>query len=182
MKNPLYVPGLKPGIHRIGQGSVRKVRIRDIVSTQALVDESKIKKLARFTKNMPGTPTLSHRGRGKYSILDGNHRVNAAIRQGKRTIEALVQKFSSKQPIIHFISCTTESVPRVDLSRRIVKRKNSLRRLSSRLDELIAMYRHGSGCDLSFDSVGRLANGFRQHESPRTGGMPLSGDTPCGVV
>lgn len=99
MKNPLYREGLKPGLHRIGQGSERKVKLKDIVSTQGTVDAKKVSKLARFTKNMPGTVTVSHRGHGKYSVLDGNHRVNAMLAQGKRKAVVKVQKLSAREEL-----------------------------------------------------------------------------------
>jgi hypothetical protein len=103
MKNPLFKQGIRPGTHRLGGvGVERKVKLKDLVSTQALVDDGKIKKLSRFTKNMPGKVTVSHRGHGKYSILDGNHRINAMLKQGKRKATVLVQKLSSRLPLIQF--------------------------------------------------------------------------------
>lgn len=101
--NPIFKPGIKPGTHRLGGvGVVKKIKIKDIRSPQHLVNAGKVAKLARFTKNMPGTPTVSHAGGGKYTLKDGNHRVNAALRQGKRAIEARVQKMSAGGPIIIF--------------------------------------------------------------------------------
>ena len=104
MKNPLYVEGLKPGMHRIGKGTERKIKLKNLVSTQGTVSEKKIKKLARFTKNMPGTVTVSHRGHGKYSILDGNHRANAALKQGKQKITVKVQRMQSAAAPIELAS------------------------------------------------------------------------------
>jgi hypothetical protein len=100
MKNPLHREGIKPGTHRLGGvGVERKVRIRDIVSSQALVDEKKVRKLARFTKNMPGKATVSWNGKN-WIAKDGNHRLNAMLKQGKRKATVLVQKLSSQQPVI----------------------------------------------------------------------------------
>ena len=102
MKNPLHREGIKPGTHRLGGvGVERKVRIRDIVSSQALVDEKKVRKLARFTKNMPGKATVSWNGKN-WIAKDGNHRLNAMLKQGKRKATVLVQKLSSPSPLIQF--------------------------------------------------------------------------------
>ena len=100
MKNPLHREDIKPGTHRLGGvGVERKVRIRDIVSSQALVDEKKVRKLARFTRNMPGKATVSWNGKN-WIAKDGNHRLNAMLKQGKRKATVLVQKLSSQQPVI----------------------------------------------------------------------------------
>ena len=102
MKNPLHREGIKPGTHRLGGvGVERKVRIRDIVSSQALVDEKKVRKLARFTKNMPGKATVSWNGKN-WIAKDGNHRLNAMLKQGKRTATVLVQKLSSGVKALQF--------------------------------------------------------------------------------
>tara|TARA_R110000868_G_scaffold188768_2_gene431524 strand:- start:2048 stop:8605 length:6558 start_codon:yes stop_codon:yes gene_type:complete len=141
MKNPIFKDGIKSGIHRLGgAGEIKRIRLRDIHSPQRSVDEKKVAALARFTKNMPGTPTVSHAGRGKYVLKDGNHRVNAALRQGKRVIDVRVQQLSSYSPLIQFMHCTAESVPRVDLKRKIVKKRintDPIRRLSSSLDGIL---------------------------------------------
>jgi hypothetical protein len=71
---------------------------------------------------MPGTPTVSHAGRGKYVLKDGNHRVNAALRQGKRMIDVRVQKLASNLPLIQFMHCTAEAVPRKIVKRKIIKK------------------------------------------------------------
>ena len=103
MKNPLFKSGIKSGTHHLGGvGEIKRIRLRDIHSPQRSVDEKKVAALARFTKNMPGTPTASHVGGGKYVLKDGNHRVNAALRQGKRVIDVRVQKLSSLSPLIQF--------------------------------------------------------------------------------
>lgn len=102
MNNPLYRKGIKPGTHRLGGvGVEKKVRIRDIVSSQALVDDKKVRKLARFTRNMPGKATVSWNGKN-WVAKDGNHRLNAMLKQGKRKATVLVQKLSSQQPVIQF--------------------------------------------------------------------------------
>ena len=102
MKNPLHREGIKPGTHRLGGvGVERKVRIRDIVSSQALVDEKKVRKLARFTKNMPGKATVSWNGKN-WIAKDGNHRLNAMLKQGKRKATVLVQKLSSGVKALQF--------------------------------------------------------------------------------
>ena len=107
MKNPLFKSGIKSGTHHLGGvGEIKRIRLRDIHSPQQTVDEKKVRKLARFTKNMPGTPTVSHAGRGKYVLKDGNHRVNAALRQGKRVIDVRVQKLDSKEPLILFTAAS----------------------------------------------------------------------------
>lgn len=141
MKNPLFKSGIKSGTHHLGGvGEIKRIRLRDIHSPQRSVDEKKVAALARFTKNMPGTPTASHVGGGKYVLKDGNHRVNAALRQGKRVIDVRVQKLSSLSPLIQFMHCTAEAVPRVDLKRKIVKKRintDPIRRLSSKLSSLI---------------------------------------------
>jgi hypothetical protein len=101
MKNSLHRKGVKAGVHKLGGVGVEKtVRIRSIVSPQALVDEKKVAKLSRFTKNMPGKATVAHLGHGVYVARDGNHRLNAMLKQGKRKATVLVQQLSSRLPLI----------------------------------------------------------------------------------
>ena len=88
--NPIYRKGVKPGIHRIGEGKEKMIRIRSIVSPQWGIDKGKVSKMVR-KKNLP-PPVVSHLGHGVYVLKDGNHRVNAILRQGKRKILAKVQK------------------------------------------------------------------------------------------
>ena len=103
MKNPLFKAGIKAGTHRLNDPGVeRRIKIKNIRSPQMTVDEKKVKALSRFTKNMPGTPTVSHAGHGKWTLKDGNHRVAAAMKQGKRVITVKTQRMSAKAPIIRF--------------------------------------------------------------------------------
>ena len=96
MKNPLFKAGIKAGTHRLNDPGVeRRIKIKNIRSPQMTVDEKKVKALSRFTKNMPGTPTVSHAGHGKWTLKDGNHRVAAAMKQGKRVINVRVQRMHS---------------------------------------------------------------------------------------
>lgn len=90
VENPIFRKGVKPGIHRIGEGKERMVRIRSIVSPQWGIDEGKVRKMTKSAKLAP--PVISHLGHGVYVLKDGNHRVNALLRQGKRRILARVQR------------------------------------------------------------------------------------------
>lgn len=143
MNNPIFKAGTKGGTHRLGGIGVEKtIRIRSIRSPQAHVDESKVKKFARFTKNQPGLPTVSHAGNGVYTAKDGNNRIAAALRQGKRVMKVRVQKLSANTPLIQLMQDTSDPVPRADLSRPIQKRKpirprSPIRQLSAFLNSLI---------------------------------------------
>lgn len=90
VENPIFRKGVKSGVHRIGEGKEKMIRIRSIVSPQWGIDKGKVSKMAR-KKNLP-PPVVSHLGHGVYVLKDGNHRVNAILRQGKRKILAKVQK------------------------------------------------------------------------------------------
>jgi hypothetical protein len=92
--NALFKEGTKTGIHRIGEGVLRKVPINRIRSAQATVHEGKVKDMAQKLKagQSLGPAALQHRGGGWYAAMDGNHRTNAALRAGKRKVEALVQR------------------------------------------------------------------------------------------
>lgn len=104
MKNPIFQKGIKGGIRKLDGPTVeRRVAIKNIRSTQESVDEKQVSRLARFTRNMPGTPTVSHAGGGKYLIYDGNHRVAAALKQGKRVITVKVQKLSARDELNRII-------------------------------------------------------------------------------
>lgn len=90
--NPSYREGTQKGVHRIGKGSERTIRIRDIRSPQATVHGPSVKAIARKKNGVGKMPTVQHRGHGVYVVHDGNHRIAAAIRNGKRTIRVLAQK------------------------------------------------------------------------------------------
>ena len=129
--NPLFREGIKPGTHRLGGvGVERKVRIRDIVSSQALVDEKKVRKLARFTKNMPGKATVSWNGKN-WIAKDGNHRLNAMLKQGKRKATVLIQKLSSPSPLIQLMHNTDQPQPIGIRKRKLIKPRNPIQKLSS---------------------------------------------------
>lgn len=112
MKNPIFKAGVRAGTHHLDEPGVeRTVKIKNLRSPQHAVDEKKVNKLARFTKNMPGTPTVSHLGGGIYTTKDGNHRIAAAIKQGKRVVKVKVQRFSAN---------TTDSPPRADIKPKLI--------------------------------------------------------------
>lgn len=90
VENPIFRKGVKSGVHRIGEGKEKMIRIRSIVSPQWGIDKGKVSKMARKKNLHP--PVVSHLGHGVYVLKDGNHRVNAILRQGKRKILAKVQK------------------------------------------------------------------------------------------
>ena len=90
VENPIFRKGVRPGTHHIGEGKERMVRVHRIVSPQYDIDEGKVRKMTG-KKSLP-SPTLSHLGHGVYVVKDGNHRVNAALRAGKRKILAKIQR------------------------------------------------------------------------------------------
>lgn len=122
MKNPIYRRGVRAGTHHLDEPGVeRTVKIKNLRSPQHAVNEKKVNALARFTKNMPGTPTVSHLGGGVHVLKDGNHRVAAAIKQGKRVVKVRVQRMASMERPLHFgISDTADSPPRTDIKPRLI--------------------------------------------------------------
>jgi uncharacterized ParB-like nuclease family protein len=94
--NPFYSESSKIGTRKLtGLTRTRKVALRDIVSPQATIHESKVKAMVRGIKagkESNSLPTLQHRGHGKYAVMDGNHRTTAHLWAGKRKVEAFVQR------------------------------------------------------------------------------------------
>lgn len=92
--NPLYDPEAVPAVHHIGEGSLQSVPLNQIVSTQATINRRKVRsmkeRLQRGTAKPGSPPVLSKQGK-RLIVLDGNHRLAAALRAGKRSVKAIVQ-------------------------------------------------------------------------------------------
>jgi hypothetical protein len=95
--NPLYDPTAvdrKPGPHRIGEGVEKSIPLSRVVSPQATIHGRKVRsmkdKMLRGTARPGKLPTVQWTG-AEYIVCDGNHRLAAHLRAGKRIAKALVQ-------------------------------------------------------------------------------------------
>lgn len=95
--NPLYDPlvherKVKP--HRLGEGTEKSVPLSRVISPQATIHGGKVRsmkdKITRGTFSSGKLPTVQRSG-SLFIVKDGNHRLAAAKRAGKRVARALVQ-------------------------------------------------------------------------------------------
>ena len=95
--NPLYHADAsgRHGTRRIGQGKEQSVRIRSIISPQADISAAKARslkgKMDRGTYKASALPEGRRHG-ARVILHDGNHRVAAALKAGKRKIVMRVSK------------------------------------------------------------------------------------------
>jgi len=64
-----------------------RVRVDKLVATQGKVNEKKVHAIAQKSPDeISATPVVSSRHKGYYHVLDGHHRVGAAIERGDKYI------------------------------------------------------------------------------------------------
>jgi ParB-like chromosome segregation protein Spo0J len=69
----------------------RRIPLADIASSQVYVDESKIERMRKTWSADMAPPVVAER-HGRYTVLDGHHRVEAARRRGHTYLRARISE------------------------------------------------------------------------------------------
>lgn len=94
--NPLYDPTAvdrKRRPHRLGEGTEKSIPLSRVISPQATIHGAKVRSMKdRILRGVSkgSLPTVQRSGR-LFIVHDGNHRLAASLRAGKRVARALVQ-------------------------------------------------------------------------------------------
>ena len=63
-----------------------RVRVDKLVATQMKLDPKKVQAIAQKSPDDMAAPVVSSKHKGYYHVLDGHHRVGAAIERGDKYI------------------------------------------------------------------------------------------------